>query len=129
MKRIAALCLTVAVLFTLLATPVSATSLSPTSVSVTPVSVNPASVTSVTATSETVVEVKTYGTRNYDEANEILRLVNKERAEEGLAPLTMDPQLMEYAMHRAEECAVLYSHTRPDGSDCFTIMAGDWRNN
>ena len=134
MKRIAALCLTIAVLFTLLATPVFATSVPTTSVSATSISTTPASVTSASATpvpaaSDTVVTVKTYGTRNYDEANEILRLVNKERAEEGLAPLTMDPQLAEWAMHRAEECAVLYSHTRPDGTGCFTIMEGDWRAN
>jgi len=54
---------------------------------------------------------------------EMLELVNKERAKEGLEPLVLNDQLIEAAMLRAEECSEVYSHTRPDGSDCFSIIS------
>lgn len=56
----------------------------------------------------------------YDEAYEILEMVNKERAAEGLSALSMDKDLLDAAMQRAAECTVYYSHTRPNGSSCFT---------
>lgn len=56
----------------------------------------------------------------YDEAYEILEMVNKERAAEGLGALSMDKDLLDAAMQRAAECTVYYSHTRPNGSSCFT---------
>ena len=39
----------------------------------------------------------------------------------GLAPLVYDKKLEDAAMRRAAEIAIFYSHTRPDGSSCFTI--------
>ena len=38
-----------------------------------------------------------------------------------LQPLTYDYGLEKIAMQRAAECAVFYSHTRPNGSTCMTI--------
>lgn len=53
---------------------------------------------------------------------EVLQLVNQARADQGLAPLTADPALTAAAQTRAEELTTLYSHTRPDGSSCFTAL-------
>ncbi len=61
------------------------------------------------------------GTQNGDYANEVLRLVNIEREKVGVAPLTMDQDLLDAAMQRAAETALYVSHTRPDGSSCFTV--------
>ncbi len=75
------------------------------------------------------------GTELYDYAYQVLDLVNQERRAVGLGELTMDRELLDAAMQRAAECAVFYSHTRPDGTDCFTvsdkayaenIAAGQW---
>lgn len=55
---------------------------------------------------------------------EVLRLVNEIRAEVGVAPLTLDTTLCQAASMRALEMdyANKLSHTRPDGSDCFTAL-------
>ena len=58
----------------------------------------------------------------YSEAFEVLALVNRRRAENNLSALTMDKQLLDAAMTRAAECAVYYSHTRPTGLSCFSII-------
>ncbi len=63
------------------------------------------------------------GTENYDFANDVLALVNQTRAEKGVAPLKFDESLLETAMQRAAELSLYYSHTRPDGSDCFTASS------
>ncbi len=62
------------------------------------------------------------GTINYDYAYEVLRLVNIERANAGLEPLTMDAVLIDVANVRSPEIIVKFSHTRPDGSNCFTAF-------
>ena len=53
---------------------------------------------------------------------QVVDLVNEERAKEGLAPLTIDTKVQAAAMVRAEECEVLFSHTRPDGSNFATAL-------
>lgn len=58
---------------------------------------------------------------NYDLAYEVLKIVNEKRAEKGLNALVMNQSLMESAMERAGETALLFDHTRPDGTSCFTI--------
>lgn len=55
-------------------------------------------------------------------AQEVVRLVNIERADAGLAPLTMDATLSAAAQVRAQEIDVSFSHTRPDGTSCFTVL-------
>ena len=42
----------------------------------------------------------------------------------GLAPLQYSSELEKVAMQRAAELAIYYSHTRPDGSSCFTLFPG-----
>ncbi|MBM6905029.1 S-layer homology domain-containing protein [Collinsella tanakaei] len=75
------------------------------------------------------------GTDLYDEAFEVLDIVNQHRTAEGLRPLTMDAELLAVAMQRAAETVVSYSHTRPNGTVCFTasskmfgenIATGQW---
>ena len=68
-------------------------------------------------------EVQIGGIEDYDAANEVLRLMNTARAEEGLPPLKMDPALSQWAMQRAAECSVYYSHTRPDGTSYKTAIS------
>ena len=53
---------------------------------------------------------------------EVLRLVNIERKSRGLSELTSDDKLDKAAAKRAKELTSLYSHDRPDGSDCFTVL-------
>lgn len=64
------------------------------------------------------------GKNNYDYALRVLELVNEERAAAGLQPLTLDAETTEVAMMRAAECSILFSHTRPNGTDCFTAWSG-----
>lgn len=54
---------------------------------------------------------------------EVLRLVNVERSRVGLSPLKFAKDLEASAYVRAVELPTKFSHTRPDGSKCFTAMA------
>lgn len=64
-------------------------------------------------------------TGKFDSAKafEVLDKVNAERKSAGLSPLTMDKELLEAAKIRAAECAVEFSHTRPNGENCFTVCS------
>ena len=53
---------------------------------------------------------------------EVLRLVNKERAKVGAQPLTFAKDLAASAYVRAVELPQKFSHTRPNGSKCFSAM-------
>ena len=55
-------------------------------------------------------------------AQSVLSLVNEERAAEGLSALTLSSGATSAAKVRAKELATLFSHTRPDGSTCFTAL-------
>lgn len=55
--------------------------------------------------------------------SEVVRLVNAERAKEGLAALQMDSSLNSAAQIRAKEIVTSFSHTRPNGSNCFTVLS------
>jgi uncharacterized protein YkwD len=46
---------------------------------------------------------------------------NAERAALGLSTLVVDPQLTEAAYVRAQEIVSVFSHTRPNGSDWWTV--------
>ena len=73
------------------------------------------------------IQTEVSGTEHYGMAWEILDLVNAERAKESLPALTMHPSILNYAMLRAAECVVLFSHTRPDGTSALhapTMPAG-----
>lgn len=51
---------------------------------------------------------------------EVLKLVNKERLAESLAPLSTFAALQTVSDVRAQELTAKFSHTRPDGTSCFT---------
>ena len=55
-------------------------------------------------------------------ADRVIELVNQERTSRGLQPLVKDDRLMVAAAARAKELSQRYSHTRPNGSECFTIL-------
>lgn len=55
-------------------------------------------------------------------ATEVLQLINAERAKIGLSALTTTNSLSDAANLRAAEIKDLFSHTRPDGSNCFTVL-------
>ena len=54
--------------------------------------------------------------------DDCLEDLNELRAEMGLPELDTNEELSEAAMVRAEELEELFSHTRPDGTSCFTIF-------
>lgn len=53
--------------------------------------------------------------------NEVVRLVNVERAKYGLATLKVNDLAVKGAEIRAKEITGLFSHTRPNGTSCFTV--------
>ena len=55
-------------------------------------------------------------------ALEVISLVNKYRAQHGLSALSYEDSLMASAQVRAREQEKLFSHTRPDGTSCFTAL-------
>ena len=56
-------------------------------------------------------------------AQEVIRLVNIERAKEGEAPLQYHTKLQDAAMVRAKEISIFYSHRRPDGRSSDTAIS------
>lgn len=53
---------------------------------------------------------------------EIVKLINAERARIGLHELKVSPKVMQAAQIRAGECTTLFSHTRPDGTSFGTVF-------
>lgn len=56
-------------------------------------------------------------------AEQVAVLVNKERITYGLQPVKVSPLLSEAANIRAGEIKENFSHTRPNGTSCFTAMS------
>ncbi len=56
-------------------------------------------------------------------AEQVVELVNEERAKKGLSPLSIDTSVQAAAQVRAQECEQLFSHTRPDGSGFATALS------
>ena len=54
--------------------------------------------------------------------DQVIELVNKERAKAGLSALSADDTLSEVADVRANELITKFDHTRPDGTKCFTAF-------
>ena len=57
-----------------------------------------------------------------DYADQVAALVNSERAAYGLNPVKVSPKLSEAATARAYEIQQSFSHTRPNGTSCFTAI-------
>ena len=64
--------------------------------------------------------VETQENATYEE--QVVALVNAERAKEGLPALKVDSTLQSAALARAKETVQLFSHTRPNGTSCFSIL-------
>ncbi len=56
------------------------------------------------------------------EVADVLALVNSERAAAGLSVLALDSKLCALADIRAKEIVQSFSHTRPNGTSCFTVF-------
>jgi len=73
------------------------------------------------------VQETTFAAEPYEKianANEwaVLKKVNRERLAQGLVPLGIFDSLQDAAGARAEEISDYFSHSRPDGTSCFTIL-------
>lgn len=55
-------------------------------------------------------------------AQDVFNIVNQERANAGLNPLAYDTQIEQAANLRAQEIVQSFSHTRPNGTSCFTVF-------
>ncbi len=59
---------------------------------------------------------------------EFLRLVNNERSRVGVNTLTINSHLDSCAVTRSKEIIQSFSHTRPDGTSCFTLVDSEKYN-
>lgn len=58
-----------------------------------------------------------------DLINEVYEITNNYRFLVGVPSLTLDSSLVEAANIRAKELSDSFSHTRPNGSSCFTVLS------
>lgn len=58
-----------------------------------------------------------------DLINEVYEITNNYRSLVGFSSLTLDSSLVEAASIRAKELSDSFSHTRPNGSSCFTVLS------
>ena len=58
-----------------------------------------------------------------DLINEVYEITNNYRSLVGVPSLTLDSSLVEAANIRAKELSDSFSHTRPNGSSCFTLLS------
>jgi len=63
------------------------------------------------------------GVSNASYLTQVVELVNQERKKAGLSPLEIDTNLANAAQVRAKELVDNFSHTRPNGSSCFTAFS------
>lgn len=54
-------------------------------------------------------------------AETIFSMINEVREDNGLSTLTWDNEIKEASSIRASEASVVWSHTRPDGTDWWTV--------
>ena len=73
-----------------------------------------------------LIQIYTEGSYDYDSAEEVFRLTNEARVNEGKSKLVMDEKLTELAMYRAAEQALVYDHTRPNGTKWYTLLTGKY---
>lgn len=80
----------------------------------------PSSNTTPSTTGTSTANSSSLVSENY--ANQVLVLVNQERAKQGLSALSMTSALQQAAGVRAKETAQSFSHTRPNGSSFSTVL-------
>lgn len=59
---------------------------------------------------------------NLSYAQQVVRLVNKERVKAGLKEVTIDKNIEAAALVRAKETEISFSHTRPNGTSFSTVL-------
>ena len=59
---------------------------------------------------------------DFSYTQQVVNIVNEERAKKGLSALTIQNDLSLAAEVRARELEQLFAHTRPDGRNCFTAL-------
>ena len=78
--------------------------------------------TSSAAASSDIYERLKVGEREQEEMEaEVIRLMNEERRAVGLAPLRTCDIYYNCVERRAEECTMVWSHTRPNGKSYFDV--------
>ena len=70
---------------------------------------------------QTAPQVDSSSEFNQAYENEVISLCNAERAKYGLAALTKRDDATSAARIRAKEIVQSFSHTRPDGTSCFSV--------
>lgn len=68
-----------------------------------------------------IIDLTAVGNLHFEFVTPVIDIVNRERVKAGVSPLTSSSELTKLAMVRAIETAVYWSHTRPDGTSCFTV--------
>ena len=83
-----------------------------------------AQVVAATASTTTPSNISSNNNNSFNDkyAKEVLNIVNKERTKNGLEPLVSNNTLNEIAKTRATEIVTSFSHSRPDGSSCFSAI-------
>lgn len=71
----------------------------------------------------TTNKIVTINARISPVAKSELDRINAERKKAGVSPLSLDNELTYVAGIRAEEIKKSYSHTRPDGRICYTVLS------
>ncbi|MDF2512741.1 MAG: putative secreted protein [Herbinix sp.] len=92
----------------------------PTTTTTKPSTTKPSTTTTNTTTKPTASTSTNSTTSSY--ANEVLKLVNAERAKAGLSAFTTNSSLTAAANKRAVEIKSSFSHTRPNGSGFQTVL-------
>lgn len=78
--------------------------------------------TAAPTTAPTAVPIVTPSSGNASYVQQVIELVNAEREKHGLAPLTENATVSDAAQTRAKETVRSFSHTRPNGESCFTVL-------
>ena len=88
----------------------------------------PATAPAATAatTAATTAAAQCSGTYDSSKAREVFDLVNQQRSANNLPALSWNDSLASTAKVRAQEISVCWSHTRPNGSDCFSAFSGEF---
>jgi uncharacterized protein YkwD len=85
---------------------------------------NKTATTTATTTNNTTAVTTTNkeNLKNSAYVEQVVKLVNIERAKEGLAPLTVDNNVEKAAMVRANEIQTQFAHVRPNGTGFVTAL-------
>ena len=75
-------------------------------------------------TGDTLINDKNSPTSSMEK--QVVEIVNAERKKQNLTPLSIDESLMKSCDVRVKELVEKFSHTRPDGSTCYTSIEIDY---